>query len=115
MNKSTDTDLLNEIRPFTADIAGLDPNEIREHSLLEKDLGVYGDDAVEYLIAFGKRFNVNVSRFMAADYFSGEGISLNWPFGHASQKKELSIAHLIKSVKAGRLDEAVINNEAKEK
>jgi acyl carrier protein len=99
-------ELLNAIKVFTQEQAGRDPDDITENTYLEKDLGIYGDDAVEYIIAFGKAFNVDVSKFMAADYFSGEGIS----FSKAQEKKELSITHLIKAIQAGRLDEEVINS-----
>jgi alcohol dehydrogenase YqhD (iron-dependent ADH family) len=100
-------DLLNDIKLFTLEQAGIDPNDITESAYLEKDLGIYGDDAVEYIIAFGKAFNVDVSKFMAAYYFSGEGISFS---KKRQEKKELSITHLIKAIKAGRLDEEVINS-----
>ena len=103
-------ELLNAIRIFTQEQAGRDPNEIEETTFLEKDLGTYGDDAIEYILTFGKTFNVDVSRFMAADYFSGEGWEIFSEFGKKKrEKKELSIAHLIKAIKAGRLDEEVIN------
>ena len=101
------SELLHAIKAFTQEEAGSDPNDITESSLLEEDLGIYGDDAVEYIIAFGKEFNVDVSKFMAADYFSGEGITIS---AKKLPKKELSVAHLIKAIIAGRLDEEVINS-----
>jgi alcohol dehydrogenase YqhD (iron-dependent ADH family) len=104
-------EILNDIKAFTQDQAGVDPKDITENIFLEKDLGIYGDDAVDYIIAFGKTFNVDVSKFMAADYFNGEGIDLFSIFSKKKQeKKELSIGHLIKAIKAGRLDEEVINS-----
>lgn len=104
-------ELLNAIKAFTQEQAGRDPNDITENSFLEKDLGIYGDDAVEYIMAFGKAFNVDVSKFMAADYFRGEGVSFSSVFSKKKQeKKELSITHLIKAIKAGRLDEEIINS-----
>jgi acyl carrier protein len=109
-------ELLNAIKEFTQEEAGRDPKDITESTCLERDLGIYGDDAVEYIIAFGKTFKVDVSKFMAADYFSPEGdVILPSIFraitGKKPQKqKELSIGHLIKALKAGRLDEEVINS-----
>ena len=105
------SELLNALKAFTQEEAGRDSKNITEETCLERDLGIYGDDAVEYIIAFGKAFNVDVSKFMAADYFSGEGIPLFSIFRKKKQeKKELSFAHLIKAIKAGRLDEEVINS-----
>jgi hypothetical protein len=43
---------------------------------LYEDLGIYGDDATDLLISYGKRFNVDVSKFMAADYFKGKGVDM---------------------------------------
>lgn len=90
---------------------------VRE-TCLEKDLGMSGDDAMEFIISFGKKFNVDVSKFMAADYFAGEGIDI---FGsilgaitgkkqNKRIKKELTVHHLEKAIIAGRLDEEIINS-----
>ena len=105
-------ELLAAIKEFTEEEAGRSSADITESTCLERDLGIYGDDAVEYIIAFGKAFKVDVSRFMAADYFSGEGFSFASFFSKEKRiKKELTVAHLIKAIKAGRLDEEVINSE----
>ena len=106
------TEIFQGIREFTAEFQGLDESEIASQSRLEEDLQIWGDDAVEYLIAFGKHFHVDVSRFMAADYFSGEGIDLLALFRKSKQiKKVLRIHDLEKAVAAGRLDEDVIDSE----
>jgi acyl carrier protein len=80
------------------------------------DLGIYGDDSDEFLIAFGKEFNVDVSQFRIGDYFSGEGdpilpaIIRLFTGKKKRQRKILTIGHLEKAVIAGRLDEEVINS-----
>ena len=108
-------DLFKRVKEFTARQAAVSENEVTETSCLERDLGIYGDDANEYLIAFGKAFNVDMSNFMAADYFRPEGdiilpAILRALTGKKPQKsKELCIGHLIKAIEAGRLDEQVIN------
>lgn len=111
------TEFFNRVKQFTSKQQGLDEKDITEDACLEKDLGIYGDDATEYLIAFGKEFNVDVSQFMAADYFSPEGLDFIDSFikfftgkkKNKQPKKELTIWHLEKAVIAGRLDEDVIN------
>lgn len=52
---------------------GVDDEEVTRDAAVEEDLGVTGDDAVELLIEYGRAFNVNITKFMAADYFSPEG------------------------------------------
>jgi hypothetical protein len=103
-------EFLDALKAFTQEEAGRDSGLLTETTCLERDLGIYGDDAVDYIVAFGKAFNVDVSKFMAADYFSGEGFPFFDIFsGKKKQsKKELTIGDLIKAIKAGRLDEGVL-------
>jgi hypothetical protein len=85
-------------------------------TLVETELKITGDDAVEFLIAYGKCFNVDVSHFMAADYFDGEGDVILPAIIRAITgkkkplKKNLTLGHLEKGILAGRLDEEVINS-----
>lgn len=109
------TEIFRKIQLFTSDFQGLLETDVKENSSLQDDLGIYGDDAVDYIIAFGKRFNVDVSKFMAADYFSGEGdfilSSSNKPSKSiGGTRKNLKISHLVRAVEAGRLDDDVINS-----
>jgi Protein of unknown function (DUF1493) len=75
---------------------------------MQRDLGVYGDDAVEFLVAYGKAFQVDVSRFMAADYFDGEGMDVLAWFKPVKKRKELTVGHLQQGIVAKRLDEEVL-------
>ena len=104
-------EFLDALKAFTQEEAGRDPSLMTETTCLERDLGIYGDDAIDYIVAFGKAFNVDVSKFMTADYFSGEGVALLDIFAKKrKEKKELTVGALIKAIKAGRLDEEVINS-----
>lgn len=87
-------------------------SEIDMDTRLEDDLGVYGDDAVELIIDYGKRFNVDVSNFMLADYFSAEGHDLFFGLFRKNKKKRkmLNVGHLYKGIIDGRLNESVINS-----
>ncbi|WP_300663742.1 DUF1493 family protein [Fluviicola sp.] len=78
---------------------------LSRETYLYKKLGITGDDAIEFLIAYSKRFEVDISKFMAADHFTGEG----WTqiFGNEG-KKDLSLGDLEKGIIAGRLDRDVI-------
>ena len=66
----------DKLKEFIVEQIGVREDEVAPDSRLYDDLGVYGDDATELLIEYGKRFNVDVSKFMAADYFKGEGMNL---------------------------------------
>lgn len=107
--------ILNRLKDFIIKQSAVDDDEITEYTQIENDLGVTGDDAIEFIIAYGKIFNVDVSRFMAADYFEGEGDKIlpaiiRFLFGKKKKiRKILTVAHLEKGVVAGCLDEEIIN------
>lgn len=76
---------------------------------LQEDLGVYGDDAIDLLLAYAKTFHVDISYFMAANYFDGEGVDvLAWFRPVKPRRKELTVGHLQRGIDAQRLDEAII-------
>jgi hypothetical protein len=89
-----------------------------ENTRLYEDLKIYGDDANKFFIDFGKEFNVDVSQFMAADYFKGEGFNIIdilinvFKFNKPYEKhlKVFTIKQLEKAIKVGKLDEEVINS-----
>lgn len=95
---------------------GVDYEDVLPETMLEEDLGLYGDDAMEFLVVFSKEFNVEISNFMAADYFSPEGDiilpSLIRAITGKKKKKQkyLQVQHLEKAILAGRLDEEIINS-----
>jgi acyl carrier protein len=108
-------EIFDKIKKFTVKQAGVTENEVTEDASLENDLGVSGDDAAEFIIAFGKEFNVDISKFMAADYFSSEGdfilpAIIRFFTGKKTNQKNLALKHLEKAAIAGRLDEEVINS-----
>ena len=74
---------------------------------IEKDLGITGDDAMELMVAYGKRFNIDLSKFMAAEYFEPEG--MNWLLPKSiPNKKILTLGDLEKGIIVGRLDDEII-------
>ncbi len=87
---------------------------------IEADRGCTGDDAYDLMVAYAETFKVDVSDFQYHDYFHGEGFNpisevealFKWVAGRfkplPNDKKELTIAHLMQGVQAGRLDEEVI-------
>lgn len=98
-------------------ISGVKASEIKQDARIYEDLGIYGDDATDLLVAYGKEFNVNISNFMAADYFADEGLDLigfivSLFIGKKKQYKVLTVGHLEKGILAGRLDEEIINGSA---
>lgn len=90
--------------------------EIGVNTRIKEDLKINGDDADEFLIAFGNEFKVDVSKFKIDEYFDDEGepilpaIIRMITGKQKRQTKELTMTHLEKAVLAGRLDEEAINS-----
>lgn len=95
MNKQK---LLEELRRFILDERGKYRFELQEHHSLQSDLGIYGMDAVEFILNFGNKFEIDVSKFDTEKYFRPEGYGIpdkNYP--------ELTIKDLLKAIEKGLL------------
>jgi acyl carrier protein len=109
-------EIFDKLKSFVIKEAVVEDEEVTRDAQLENDLGVTGDDAIDFLIAYGKAFNVDVTNFKAADYFDGEGTPILSEIIRAftckkmKTKKVLTISHLEKGIIAGRLDEEIINS-----
>ncbi len=108
MNKENFSELIN----FVSKKTGVDAKLIKRDTTIEDDLGVTGDDALEFIVEYGKEFNVDVSKFKAAHYFDGEGFSINIisfvmnlfnrkRVAGNIKKKQLTIEDLIKGIRMG--------------
>jgi acyl carrier protein len=106
-----------KLRELIVEESGVYDEEVTPDTRLYDDLGIYGDDAFELLVKYGKKFNVDVSKFMAADYFKGDGginliddvVQLFTGKIPSTGLKVLTVKDLEKGILAGRLDEDVIN------
>lgn len=71
------------------------------------DLGLDGDDADEFLMAYSKKFNVDLSKLEFYNYFNVEGISIiQGLVRFLFSKKQLlpmTIGHLIDGINKGEL------------
>jgi acyl carrier protein len=112
----SDSRNFNNLKDFVIKQSSVDDEEITRETKIEDDLGVSGADAIDFIIAYGKLFNVDVTKFMAADYFSPEGdvilpaLIRLFTGKPKPSRKVLTVGHLEKGVLAGRLDEEVINS-----
>ena len=100
--------LFEDVQAFVVEKIGVDEIEVTRETLLQSDLGIYGDDAVDFIVAFSKKFKVDISKFMAAEYFRPEGVDVLGLYLKSSHKHCLTVGHLEKAATLGRLDEDVI-------
>lgn len=101
------TDNLFALRKFIEDFGIELKKEITENTEIEYDLRITGDDAVEFILSFGNKFNVDVSNFQLADYFEAEGKLFPFFFNviyNPSSKKKLTIKHLLNAMNSHVLD-----------
>jgi acyl carrier protein len=68
-----DNNLFEQIKQFVIFERGKYRFTLTFETTLEGDLHITGDDAIEFIVAFGKRFNIDVSNFDFVRYFGGEG------------------------------------------
>ncbi len=70
-------DVERDVRCFLASELAVPPGEIKLDSTLMGDLGINGDDAVEFFESFSARFQVDLGDLRLRRHFLGEG-DYNW-------------------------------------
>lgn len=110
-------ELFERLRRFILKEAFLSDIEITNSTVIETELGITGDDADDFIYAFSKEFNVDVSNFHIGKYFKGEGDTTVINFINFFNKNkpldcpsELTVGHLKKAIKVGRLDDSIFGN-----
>ena len=103
-----------EVKKFISISLSVPLNRISEETSLFHDLGIDGDDAVDFLNEFSDYFNVNLSKFNFNDYFGAEASPTPWGFvselitkSNFSKIKRLEIKDLIRAVKNGEFDPTI--------
>ena len=88
----------DEVLGFLAWERGMNKSEIQPDDTLMEDLGMDGDDAVDFFKSFAKKFNVNLDDLTPhwRQHFGGEAIF----FG--GRKIPITVHELIQSAVAGR-------------
>ena len=110
-------ELFEKLKAFIIRETFVNDLEITPNTIIETEFGVTGDDADNFIIAFSKEFNIDVSNFEIAKHFKGEGdttlINLfNFFKGKKTEEKyvALTVGDLERAILAGKLDETVIGD-----
>jgi hypothetical protein len=69
---STSRDLLEEVKSFAAEYWGEPIERLTAETSVNEELGMDGDDGVEFMRAFGERFAVDLAAFPHGKYFGPE-------------------------------------------
>lgn len=86
---------------FLKQETGRDLNENSPDLKLEKDLGLYGDEAADFLIRFSNEFNVDIQDFDFSKHFNSEidFISLFlYKIFNKKEKEQLTIQDLKEAI-----------------
>ena len=107
VNRSNSTE---EIIEFISQSLSIPLNKITKTASLFHDLGIDGDDAIDFLNEFSHTFGVSLSQFRFNEYFGPEGSATPWGFikeivtkSSFTQKKRLEVKDLIQAVSTGKL------------
>lgn len=109
-----DNNIFESIKSFVEKQRWQYPFALERTTKIEKDLKITGDEADEFIIAFGKQFNIDVSNFNIDEYFEPEGDKIlpaivRFFTGQKKTKnKELVLGDLERAVIVGKLDNIVI-------
>lgn len=107
MNHRNSEELFKALVSFIRDEIGEYKINITKETLIENDLGVTGDEAIELIQKFSKIFDVNINEFNYKKYFYPEpGL-----FNTVHLISPLRVRDLEKAVIAGKLDETVIGHK----
>ena len=101
--------LSDPLRDFVAEELKLDREKLNDSDRLQHDFGLDGRDAAAFMERFAARFEVDMTRFVFADYFGKESLGclpmwIVWIVIPPLRPKvrPVTLADLQKSVRAGK-------------
>ncbi len=113
-----ENDLFERLKTFIIKHTFVIDVEITLDTKIESEFGITGDDVDNFIIAFSKEFNVDISEFKVARYFKGEGDTIlisiiNFLLGKKTEGRypPLTVGDLERAIKKGKLDETVIGKK----
>jgi Protein of unknown function (DUF1493) len=78
----------NEFYEFLSQETGKVINDESPNYKIQEDLNIYGDEAVDFLIRFSKKFNVKIDNSIFEDYFNPEIDKMSLFFLNIFSKKK---------------------------
>jgi len=105
--------ILLKVIDFIKEYDLVEPDEINSETLIDDHLGIAGDDAIDFMVAYSNRFNVAIDSFIYSKYFREEGGSLfsflfsiwkNRKQVKKSEKYPLRVKDLVQGVLNGKIE-----------
>ena len=104
----TNTSSLDKVKSFVSKFWSVKVDKLNRETRLEDDLGITGDDAIEFFDAFYEEFKVDLKTLNISKYFGSEGfglINLSWLLGKKGVKRsayEITLRDLENTLEAGK-------------
>jgi hypothetical protein len=92
-NKNTEIRVIN----FVAQFVGVSAECISLGSDMQRDLGVTGDDGIDFISSFGDEFEIDFSEFEYCKYFDSEGFNPFDLFFPSEKKWPLRVKSLVQA------------------
>ena len=98
--------LESKVIAFVTRELGVSEGRVRLSTRIGRDLGVDGDDGLEFIVRFGEMFSVNLAAFKPPDYFGPEGfsplrlLSPRW-WRERGKHKDITVQDLLDAARAG--------------
>jgi acyl carrier protein len=107
-------EISDSLKQFIAEQAAVFEKEVHADTCIESDLWVTGDDALEFLIAFSKKFGVIISEFNFDKYFFSEADQILLPrlisrIFSIKRVHNLTVGNLQTAINQGKLNEETVN------
>lgn len=105
---NTENTFWEMVQSFVSSFWGVKVDRLKKETRLEGDLGITGDDAIEFFDAFHEEFKVDLKDLDLRKYFGGEGfglINLSWLLGQKQVKRlpyEITLGDLEKVLEIGK-------------
>lgn len=71
-----ETEINDKLFDYIKGLNLINPQKLTLDTLLEKDLGITGDDAIDFIEDFAQEFDIDCSSFNYRLYFKEEGVDL---------------------------------------
>lgn len=101
-------EVFESVKKFTVEHTFVTDVLMTRSTMLYEDLGIYGDDAVEFFEGFSNVFNVDVSNFEISKYFQGEGGLIFRSIFNLFKRKEKEVEYDLRPITLGDLEKAII-------
>lgn len=79
--ESDNDPIVQQLKIMISENRGIPLQKLRLEDTLFQDLGMYGDDALEFLVEYAKTFEIDMTGFDFSKYFRSEG----WSWGDSSE------------------------------